>query len=93
MPNRIAYIWDYDIDDEKLNSLLSGRLTIGRLDKRWAQLRLLEYAPFADIIKLIGYKEIVECWPELRNHIRSKSRKRGFDFLVEWLKMHHPNLL
>jgi hypothetical protein len=93
MKNRIAYLWDYDIDEEKFKALLSGKLAIGRLDKKWALLRLLEYAPYDEIIRLIGYKELVRCWPELRDHIRSKSRKRGFDFLAEWLTKHHSNLL
>ena len=93
MSKRIAFIWDYDIDEEKLQSLLSGSVTIGRLNKRWALLRLLEYAPYSEIIRLIGYRGIVNCWPELRDNIRSKSRKRGFDFLVEWLKNYHSDLL
>jgi len=50
----------------------------------------LEYAPYHEIVRLLGYKEIVEQWPGLRENIRSQARKRGFDFLVEWLKKKHP---
>lgn len=89
MSGKIAYLWDYDIDEDKLKDILAGKLEMGRINKQWANIRLLEYAPYNDIIKLIGYKEIVKIWPKLRGHIRSDSRKRGFDFLVEWLTNKH----
>jgi hypothetical protein len=89
MSSKIAYLWDYDIDEDKLKDILAGKLEIGRINKQWANIRLLEYAPYKDIIKLIGYREIVKIWPKLRGYIRSDSRKRGFDFLVEWLTNKH----
>ena len=90
MSHKLAYIWDYDIDEEKLKEILSGKVTMTRLDKRWAIVRLFEYAPYQEIVRLLGYRGIVEHWPEARCRIRSNSRKRGFDFLVEWLKNKHP---
>lgn len=93
MSKKLAYIWDYDIDEVKLREILTGKLTIGKLDRRWAITRLFEYAPYHEIVRLLGYKEIVEQWPELRSRIRSQSRKRGFDFLVEWIKNKHPEKL
>jgi len=38
MATKVAYIWDYDIDEEKFKDILSGKLTIGKLDKEWATL-------------------------------------------------------
>jgi hypothetical protein len=32
-------------------------------------------------------------WPRWRSRVRSQRRRRGFDFLVEWLPRHHPELL
>ena len=93
MATKAAYLWDYDIDEEKFKEILSGKLTIGKLDKEWATLRLLEYASYPDIVRLLGYRGIVERWPDLRGRIRSQSRKRGFDFLIEWLKNKHPEKL
>lgn len=90
MSHKLAYIWDYDIDEDKLRDILAGKITIANLDKRWAIVRLLEYAPFHEIVRLLGYREIVEQWPEMRSRIRSQSRKRGFDFLVERLKNKFP---
>ncbi len=90
MTRTLAYIWDYDIDEDKLKEILSGKVTIARLDRRWAIVRLFEYAPYKEVVRLLGYKVIVDEWPEARRHVRSDSRKRGFDFLIEWLKKRHP---
>ena len=87
---KLPYLWDYDIDEEKFKEILKGKTTIGRLDWKWAMIRLMEYAPYDEIIRQIGFKRIVERWPQLRNQSRSQSRKRGFDSLVDWLVKNHP---
>jgi len=90
---KLPYVWDYDIDAAQFDELLAGRLTLGRLDRDWAAVRLLEYAPYAEIVHRLGFRALVEGWPRWRQRIRSQSRKRGFDFLVDWLPKHHPELL
>ena len=90
---RLPYVWDYDIDEAQFREMLAGRLAIGRLDRDWAAIRLLEYAPYEEIVRMLGFRSLVQGWPRWRRHIRSQSRKRGFDFLVEWLPRHHPELL
>jgi hypothetical protein len=92
-PQRLAYVWDYDLDEQQFHELLDGRRVIGRLDQDWAAQRLLEYAPYEEIIRLLGFARLVQGWPRWRAHIRSQSRRRGFDFLVEWLPEKHPELL
>jgi hypothetical protein len=86
-------VWDYDLDSIQFREILNGRLTKGRLNQDWATRRLLEYAPYEEIIRLIGYKRLVENWSRWRTHIRSKSRVRGFDFLVQWILEKHPELM
>lgn len=93
MLTRLPYVWDYDIDEAQFNALLSGELTLGRLNQEWASIRLLEYAPYADIIRMLGFSAFVKGWPRWRNRIRSETRKRGFDFLVDWLHEYHPELI
>ncbi len=93
MGRRLPYVWDYDIDEPLFRAILAGEVTLGRLDRDWAAVRLLEYAPYPDIVRLLGYRALVEGWPRWRRHIRSQSRRRGFDFLVSWLPQHHPELL
>ena len=90
---KLPYIWDYDLDEDKLNNILTGKLCIGRLDQKWAILRVIEYAPYEESIRLIGYDNIVQWWDQIRDQVRSVSRKRGFDFLVKWIIKNHPELL
>ena len=68
----IAYVWDYDIDETQFRALLDGEQSLGRLDSDWAAIRLLDYATYPDIIRLLGFKRLVEGWPRWRAHIRSK---------------------
>jgi hypothetical protein len=90
---RLPYVWDYDLDEAGFRDILEGRRTLGRLDQDWAARRLLEYASYEEIIRLIGFSRLVNNWPRWRERVRSKSRKRGFDFLVKWLPEKHPELL
>jgi hypothetical protein len=90
---RLIWVWDYDIDESLFREILAGNVQVGRLDRRWAAVRLLEYGPYREIIKLLGYSGLVRNWPEWRKHIRSVSRRRGFDFLAEWISRRHPELL
>ena len=89
---RPVYLWDYDIDEISFRKILDGSLTLGRLDREWAIVRVLEYAPYPEILRLLSFKEIADWWPKVRNRIRSRGRTRGFDFLVEWLPQKHPEL-
>ncbi len=87
------YVWDYNLDKQAFFDILAGKKQIGRLNKDWATVRLLEYAPYDEIIQHIGFAALVEGWPQWREKIRAKNRRRGFDFLVEWLPQHHLELL
>jgi hypothetical protein len=60
---RPAYLWDYDLDEADFQALLSGQKTLGRLDRDWATVRLLEYAPYSEIVRRLGFAAIVEGWP------------------------------
>ncbi len=89
---RLPYVWDYDIDEVQFKELLDGKLSIGRLDSDWAAVRLLEYAPYPEIIRRLGFRRLIEGWPRWREAVRSQNRKRGFDFLASWLPEHYPEL-
>jgi hypothetical protein len=93
MLKRPSYLWDYDIDEAKFREIVAGRKVLGRLDRRWAAVRLLEYAPYREIVRLLGFRALVEEWPVWRPFVRSQSRRRGVDFLVQWIPKHHPELL
>lgn len=85
-------VWDYDVDEAQFQALLDGEIKIGRLDANWAAIRLIEYAPYPEIVHRLGFRRLLQGWPEWRRHIRSKSRRRGLDFLAEWLPSNHSEL-
>ncbi len=79
---RLWYVWDYDIDEDTFQAMLDGKVTIGRLGRDWAAIRLLNYAPYPEIVRRLSFPAIVRDWSRWRNRIRSEGRQRGFDFLV-----------
>ena len=93
MAARLPYVWDYNIDADQFREILDGKLTIGSLDRRWAAVRLIEYAPYEEIIRQLGFRRLIEGWNDWRQYVKSDGRRRGFDFLVEWLPRHHPELV
>ena len=90
MDQRLPYVWDYDIDEERFRALLEGRETLGRLDRSWAAVRLLEHASYTEIRRLMSFRELIQGWPDWRGRIRSQSRRRAFDVLVDWLPLKPP---
>lgn len=90
---RLGFVWDYDLDERQFGEILAGSRTIGRLDRDWAAVRLIEHGSYEDIVRLLGFPALVAGWPRWRGRIRSVSRRRGLDFLAEWLPRHHPNLV
>ncbi len=93
MQRKFYFLWDYDLTNNEFIEILEGRLEKGRLNQDWALIRLLEHGKYDDIIRLLGYKNLVFYWPSVRERIRIEERKRGFDFLVNWLPKNHPELL
>jgi hypothetical protein len=89
----LPYVWDYDLTPEQFIAILKGEWTLGNLDQGWAATRLLEYAPYSEIRRLLGFPLLIQKWPVWRHRIRSKQRRESFDFLVEWLPQHHPELV
>ncbi|MEZ4710860.1 MAG: hypothetical protein R3A44_26920 [Caldilineaceae bacterium] len=91
--NRARYVWDYDITQEQFDEILAGRIEIGPLDRDWAAVRVIEWAKYEDMIRILGYSALVYNWPRWRRRLRSEEQRRSLDFLVEWLPRHHPELL
>jgi hypothetical protein len=89
-PNHLPFLWDYDLNEVEFLAILHGEKIIGSLDRDWAAVRLLDYAPYREIVRLLGFRALIEGWPRWREKVRSPSRRRGLDFLAEWLPTHHP---
>jgi hypothetical protein len=90
---RLPFLWDYDLDEAAFADLLAGRRTLGSLDRTWAAVRLLEHASYRDVRRFLSLRDLVQGWPSWRARIRSETRRRGFDFLVDWLPRERPDLL
>ncbi|MBI3960386.1 MAG: hypothetical protein HY328_16350 [Chloroflexi bacterium] len=90
---RLWYVWDYDIDEATFQAMLDGEVTLGRLGRDWAVIRLLNYAPYREIIRRLGFPALAQDWSRWRDKLRMKERRRGIDFLVQWLPQHHPELI
>ncbi|MBL0175432.1 MAG: hypothetical protein IPP94_09250 [Ignavibacteria bacterium] len=88
-----ALLWDYDISTSDFLCILRGATTHGRLDADWAARRVVEYARYPDLLALISYASLVKNWPRWRSRIRAESRRRGIDFLVQWIPVNRPDLL
>jgi len=88
---RLPWVWDYNIDEEQFLRMLRGQLRLGR--SPWAAVRLIEYAPYEEIVRILGFRDLLQGWPIWRPQVRSVGRKRGFDFLAEWLPRHRPDCL
>jgi hypothetical protein len=93
MNKKARYVWDYDITQEQFDAMLDGRYEDGHLNRDWAAVRLIEWAPYREMIQRIGYKALAENWSRWRGRLRSAQQVRSIDFLVEWLPVHHPELL
>jgi len=81
------------VSEEQFRALLSGGVPLGRLDRDWAALRLLEYAPDDQIRAFLSFGDLIRDWPRWRPRIRSVNRRRGLDFVVAWVASERPDLM
>ncbi len=86
------WLWDNDLNESEFVTILSGQSAKGHLDRTWAAVRLLDYAPYPDILRLLGPRALAENWSHWRLRVRSASRRRGLDFLVRYLAQHPEKL-
>lgn len=93
LQSRPYFVWDYDITWEQFLAILEGKLTISTLDRTWAAVRLIEYAPYEEMIRLIGYDGLVRDWDKWRKRVRANDQQQHLDFLVNWVVNNHPELL
>ncbi len=94
MDARYPWLWDTDMDNCTFDALLAGRTSLPCFDTRWAMLRLVEYAPFAEIKRLLPVDGFLALWPSLLGQVRSGMRRDGMDFMYRWFlerKQFHAN--
>ncbi len=89
MEARFPWLWDAEMDSAEFEAILSGAAGKPPHDSRWALLRLIEYAPYADIRRLLPRDRFLKEWPELAARVRSRARREGMDFVYHWFKRDH----
>jgi hypothetical protein len=83
--SRYPWLWDVDMGNGVFEALLAGRTVLPQFDASWALLRLVEYAPYAEIKRLLPRDAFLRLWPEIAPRVRSVTRKAGMDFVFGWL--------
>ena len=85
-PPCYPWLWDVDLDNATFEAILRGRLSVSGLDAEWAMLRLIEYAPYREVRRLLPWDDFLRRWPVLMAQVRSESRGAGMDFVASWIR-------
>lgn len=83
---RSPWLWDVPLGNAEFEAVLRGQAAVPGLDVDWAMLRLIEYAPYAEIRRLLPLEPFLRRWPALRARVRSQSRRDGMGFFADWLR-------
>lgn len=93
-PDRYPWVWDYDLTRQEFDDVLAGNLVKwGHLDRDWAAVRLIEYAGYREMINRIGYGDFAREWPRWRPRVRGERFRATLDFLADWIRTQHPELM
>jgi len=72
-----------------LKVLLSSTLYKGNLslkDRQSAMIRLIEYAPWAEIRRFLPRDFFLEQWPAVAPRVRFRTRRDGMAFRYDWYR-------
>jgi len=83
---RYPWLWDVDMDNGEFDAILPGRAERPGFDTRWALVRLIEYAPYREIKRLLPLSLFPRLWSDVATSIRSPSRRAGMDFVASWIR-------
>ncbi|MBA4386468.1 MAG: hypothetical protein C0404_00720 [Verrucomicrobia bacterium] len=82
-----AWLWDVDMDRTAFMDILNSETPAGSFDTKWALARLIDYAPYREIISLLPRNVFLRLWPDVCGMIRSPSRREGMDYVYNRLKL------
>ena len=78
---KYPWLWDVEMDSETFRRILAGQAEHKGRDWRWAMVRLIEYAPYSDIKRLLPRRWFLAHWPEVASRVRSETRRKGMDYV------------
>lgn len=74
------------MDNATFESILRNQGAPSGRDRGWAIVRLIEYAPYTEIQRLLPREVFLREWPALARRIRSRTRREGMEFFYQWLR-------
>ncbi len=84
--DRYPWLWDVEMDADTFRQILNGERNVRGRDWRWALVRLIEYAPYAEIRRLLSAERLLATWPQVAGQIRSSTRREGMEYLYQRLR-------
>jgi hypothetical protein len=85
MDPHFPWLWDTDMDNATFEAILRGDDSRPPHDSHWAMARLIEYAPYDEIRRLLPREKFLADWPAVTHRVRSRTRREGMDFVYHWL--------
>jgi len=83
---RYPWLWDVDLDNAAFEAVLRAEAMVSGLDADWAMLRLIEYAPYHEIRRLLPLDAFLRRWADIMPRVRSTSRREGMDYFAAWIR-------
>ena len=81
-PTRYTWLWDTDMTNDRFDECLT-QSDISSYEAQWSMLRLIEYAPYRELKRLLPKKRFVEMWPQIARRIRPVSIREGMEFCYQ----------
>jgi len=76
---KYAWLWDVDMDPEAFERILADPEGVSVKQRQWAVVRLIEYAPWPEIQRLLPRDFFLKQWPELAPPCAIPSAARWHD--------------
>ena len=82
---KYPWLWDTDMGNDRFDEYLT-QTDLSSEKAQWAMARLIDYAPYLQLMRRLPQKRFLEIWPQISRLIRPRSIRDGMDFYFSWLK-------
>ncbi|MCL2104707.1 MAG: hypothetical protein FWH21_06605 [Kiritimatiellaeota bacterium] len=81
---KYPWLWDTDMGNARFDEYLT-QAEMSSYDARWAMLRLIDYAPYRDLQRMLPIQRFLTMWPQISTKIRPRELREGMDFVHQWI--------
>ena len=81
---KYPWLWDTDMGNDRFDEYLN-HADVSSKEAQWAMLRLIEYAPYRDLRRMLPARRFVKMWPRIARRVRAREEREGMDFFHHWL--------